>query len=233
MADSRSDRVNHICAARIRVLLAIYPSYPSRSQVQNCAALQKLPLEWEMYHQQKAISGLERGHSSKRRGWFRPPEFQSLEQGAIIQNTLGYLGKERFSMGPMGPPGLYEVRLLLGAKECQAHMAKVGLACGYHPQAFLYPLASQIWANVKSWLGISRNMQSLKAAVKWIIKEARGTGFPAKIKRIGLARTVYYIWEARNIRIFEGKIDQPKAISRRIQIQSYRILYSLFPEHSP
>ncbi|GFS45753.1 sigma factor A [Actinidia rufa] len=30
---------------------------------------------------------------------------------------------------------------------------------------------------------------------------------PAKIKRIGLACPVYYIWEARNIRIFEGKID--------------------------
>ena len=94
-------------------------------------------------------------------------------------------------------------------------------------------IGSQIWANVKSWLGITRAMQSLKAAVKWMIKEARGTGFPAKIKRIGLACTVYYIWEARNKRIFEGKIEQPEAISRRIQIQSYRILYSLFPEYCP
>ena len=94
-------------------------------------------------------------------------------------------------------------------------------------------IGNQIWANVKRWLGISRAMQTLKAAVKWMIKEARGTGFPAKIKRIGLACTVYYIWEARNKRLFEDKIEQPEAISRRIQIQSYKILYSLFPDLSP
>ena len=76
-------------------------------------------------------------------------------------------------------------------------------------------------------------MQTLKVAVKWMIKEARGTGFLAKIKRIGLACIVYYIWEVRNKRLFEDKIEQPEAISRRIQIQSYKILYSLFPDLSP
>ena len=76
-------------------------------------------------------------------------------------------------------------------------------------------------------------MQTLKAAVKWMIKEARGTGFPAKIKRIGLACTVYYIWKTQNKRLFEDKIEQPEAIARRIQIQSYRILYSLFPDTVP
>ncbi|GFS32294.1 hypothetical protein Acr_00g0021820 [Actinidia rufa] len=94
-------------------------------------------------------------------------------------------------------------------------------------------IGNQIWATVKSWLRISRTMQTLKAAVKWMIKEARGTGFPAKIKRIGLACTVYYIWEARKKRLFEDKIEQPEAISRRIQIQTYKILYSLFPDLSP
>ncbi|GFZ16285.1 hypothetical protein Acr_25g0006940 [Actinidia rufa] len=93
-------------------------------------------------------------------------------------------------------------------------------------------IGNQIGANVKSWLGISRAIHTLKAAVKWMIKEARGTGFPAKIKRIALACTVYYIWEARNKSLFEGKIVQPEAISRRIQIQTYGIVYSLFPDYS-
>ncbi|GFS37427.1 phytochrome and flowering time regulatory protein [Actinidia rufa] len=79
---------------------------------------------------------------------------------------------------------------------------------------FQCTFGKQIWANIKSWLGISRAMQSLKATVKWLIKEARGTGFPAKIKRIGIACMVYSIWEARNKRIFEGKVEQPDAISR-------------------
>ncbi|GFS40281.1 hypothetical protein Acr_00g0067560 [Actinidia rufa] len=45
---------------------------------------------------------------------------------------------------------------------------------------FQCTFGKQIWANIKSWLGISRAMQSLKATVKWLIKEACGTGFPAK-----------------------------------------------------
>ncbi|GFZ12259.1 hypothetical protein Acr_23g0006440 [Actinidia rufa] len=60
-------------------------------------------------------------------------------------------------------------------------------------------------------------------------QEARGTGAQAKAKRIGLACTVYYLWEARNERIFEGKIKHPRAIIRCIQIQAYRVLYNIFP----
>ena len=67
---------------------------------------------------------------------------------------------------------------------------------------FHYRIGSQIWAKIKSWLGITRAMQTLKAVIKWMTKEARGTGFPAKIKRISLTCTVYHIWGARNKRIF-------------------------------
>ena len=91
-------------------------------------------------------------------------------------------------------------------------------------------IGSQVWAKTRDWLGITRAMQTIKAAVKWMIKEARGTGIRAKIKRISLASTVYHIWEARNQRIFEGKIKHPDAIVRRIQIHVYRCIYSLFPD---
>ena len=91
-------------------------------------------------------------------------------------------------------------------------------------------MGSQVWLYIKQWLGISRSMGTLKAAVKWIFKEARGTGIQAKAKRIGLACTVYYIWEARNERIFEDIIKDPKDIIRRIQIQVYRVLYNLYPD---
>ncbi|GFZ10864.1 hypothetical protein Acr_22g0002620 [Actinidia rufa] len=43
-------------------------------------------------------------------------------------------------------------------------------------------------------------MSTLKAATKWIIKEAKGMGIQAR----AIACTIYYIWEARNERIFEG-----------------------------
>ncbi|XP_057460090.1 uncharacterized protein LOC130750511 [Actinidia eriantha] len=66
-------------------------------------------------------------------------------------------------------------------------------------------VGKQVWLQIKYWLGITRAMNTLKAAVKWIIKEARGTGVQAKAKQIGFACTVYYLWEARNERIFEGR----------------------------
>ena len=56
--------------------------------------------------------------------------------------------------------------------------------------------------HIKQWLGISRAISTLEAAIKWIFNEARGTEIQAKAKRIGLACTVYYIWETRNERIF-------------------------------
>ena len=57
-------------------------------------------------------------------------------------------------------------------------------------------------------------------------------GIQARAKMIGFACTIYYIWEARNERIFEGIIKQPKDIIRRIQIQVYRVIYNLYPNIS-
>ena len=94
-------------------------------------------------------------------------------------------------------------------------------------------VGNQVWTHIKSWLGITRAMQTIKASVKWMIKEARGTGLQAKVKRISLACTVYHLWEARNQKIFEGKSNQPEAIVRRIQIQVYRSIYCLFPDMGP
>ena len=50
--------------------------------------------------------------------------------------------------------------------------------------------------------GHNANYETLKAAVKCMIEEARGTCFPSNIKRISLACMVYHIWGARNKRIF-------------------------------
>ncbi|XP_057493231.1 uncharacterized protein LOC130778743 [Actinidia eriantha] len=88
-------------------------------------------------------------------------------------------------------------------------------------------VGGQIWAQIKAWLGITRAMQTIKASVKWLIKEARGTGLQAKTKKISLARTVYHLWEARNQRIFEGTIKSSEALIRGIQIQVHRCINSL------
>ncbi|GFZ07066.1 hypothetical protein Acr_19g0000030 [Actinidia rufa] len=94
---------------------------------------------------------------------------------------------------------------------------------------FQCPVANQVWVEIKSWLGFSRALTTLKAAAKWIIKEARGTGVQAVAKKVGFACTVYYIWATRNARMFEGKIVHPTGIIRDIKIQVYRVLHASFP----
>ncbi|GFY85411.1 hypothetical protein Acr_04g0001490 [Actinidia rufa] len=82
-----------------------------------------------------------------------------------------------------------------------------------------YDFAQQVWNSIKGWLGFRRTLTTLKAAVKWTIKKARGTRIQAKAKRLGLACTTYYLWEARNLRIFKGKVQAPEAVIRNIQEQ--------------
>ncbi|GFZ00972.1 hypothetical protein Acr_14g0006070 [Actinidia rufa] len=91
-------------------------------------------------------------------------------------------------------------------------------------------VGKQVWSQIKNWIGFLRAMTTLKIVVKWMIKEATGTRIQSKAKKIGLACTVYFLWEARNERIFEGKIKHRKTIIRCIQVQVYRIIYNLFPD---
>ena len=68
----------------------------------------------------------------------------------------------------------------------------------------------QVWSKIKRWLDFHRSLTTHKATVKWVIKEAEGTGIQAKMKKLALASTTYFLWEASNLRIFEGKIQSPE-----------------------
>ncbi|GFY97543.1 hypothetical protein Acr_12g0000840 [Actinidia rufa] len=103
------------------------------------------------------------------------------------------------------------------------HDTSCGL-CGFscESQNHLYfqcPIVRQIWSEIKVWLGFTRELNTLKAAVKWTIKKARGTGVQAIAKRIGIACSIYSIWKHRNARIFERKITHPSGIIRDIKMQ--------------
>ncbi|GFY92706.1 pyruvate decarboxylase-2 [Actinidia rufa] len=69
---------------------------------------------------------------------------------------------------------------------------------------FQCSVVNQVWTEIKNWLGFSWALTTLKAAAKWIIKEARGTGVQAIAKKVGFACTIYCIWVTRNARKFEG-----------------------------
>ena len=94
---------------------------------------------------------------------------------------------------------------------------------------FRYHFVRQVWSKIKSRLGLHRSLITLKVVVKWVIKEARGTGIQAKAKNLGLTSTTYSLWETRNLRIFQGNVHSLEAVIRKIQISVYGVLNYLHP----
>ncbi|KAK6140954.1 hypothetical protein DH2020_025301 [Rehmannia glutinosa] len=90
-------------------------------------------------------------------------------------------------------------------------------------------MTKQVWLQIKKWLCITRAMSTIKSALKYIKKEARGTSWQSRAKRSAVACTVYHIWTARNRRLFEGTIVTSDGIIREIKTQVYKIMFSLYP----
>ena len=70
------------------------------------------------------------------------------------------------------------------------------ILCGYPEETndhlfFQCGITRQVWTDTKTWMGFTRDLNTIKAAVKWTIKEARGTGVKAIGKRMGIACIVY------------------------------------------
>lgn len=74
-------------------------------------------------------------------------------------------------------------------------------------------------------------MNTLKGALKWLKKEARGRSWKSKAKRVGLAATVYYIWRARNEKIFEETMRSQDELIHLIKIHVYKVLSHRFSLH--
>jgi len=94
---------------------------------------------------------------------------------------------------------------------------------------FQCTVTSRIWGQIKAWMGMHRSMSTLASSFKWLKKEARGSSWLCKAKRVAFACTVYYIWAARNRQIFEGQRPLVDSIISRVKAQVYRIIFSMYP----
>ncbi|XP_022868613.1 uncharacterized protein LOC111388162 [Olea europaea var. sylvestris] len=79
---------------------------------------------------------------------------------------------------------------------------------------FYYPFSSSVWGKIRRWLAITCTMSNLSSAVKWMRKEARGMTWQSKVKKIALATSVYYIWMARNKKIFKDLEPHVDCVAR-------------------
>ncbi|KAI3463758.1 hypothetical protein Pfo_020421 [Paulownia fortunei] len=75
--------------------------------------------------------------------------------------------------------------------------------------------SSNVWNQVRNWLNIKRLMSTLCSALKYLKKEARGTTWHNKVKKVGLATT--------------GLKPHPASIIRQIKTQVYKLMFSLYP----
>ncbi|PWA53757.1 RNA-directed DNA polymerase, eukaryota, Reverse transcriptase zinc-binding domain protein [Artemisia annua] len=64
--------------------------------------------------------------------------------------------------------------------------------------------ANQFWNKVKDKLGIQCDGMEWNEIVNWCAELCNGNTIVSVVRRIGLAASVYYIWQERNRRLFKG-----------------------------
>ncbi|XP_057982017.1 uncharacterized protein LOC131167269 [Malania oleifera] len=111
---------------------------------------------------------------------------------------------------------------VLCGKECET-MDHIFFKCDF---------TSYVWNNLRRWMGIRRDMSTLKAALKWLHKEAKGNGMHSVGKKICLATTVYFIWHFRNKRRFDGMSISANDMIQVIQRHTYRTVFDRYGLHA-
>ena len=81
----------------------------------------------------------------------------------------------------------------------------------------------RMWAKIKSWLRIGRNMLTLNNVIRGL--HSQRNNIKARMRRVSLGITVYLIWEERNKRVFDGKNRGVDTVFRRFQILFYIVFH--------
>ena len=91
------------------------------------------------------------------------------------------------------------------------------------------PFTSEIWKQIRGWLGIDRSMSTIHSALKWFKKDHRGNSWQNTAKKSAFACTVYQIWNARNRRIFENEPALADAIICKVKMHVYKAIFAKYP----
>lgn len=64
--------------------------------------------------------------------------------------------------------------------------------------------SSQVWLNICHWIGIQPSCLNWDKQILWITHKLKGKTCVAKMRRVVLTATIYHIWRARNLCIFQN-----------------------------
>ncbi|XP_012854366.1 PREDICTED: uncharacterized protein LOC105973865 [Erythranthe guttata] len=95
---------------------------------------------------------------------------------------------------------------------------------------FRCSISRDVWDRIRVWLGISQRPTTLRAALKWLVKDVKGKSYRSKARRCALASVVYHIWAARNRMKFDMTETTATAITRRIKTHVYSAMFMQHPE---
>ena len=75
--------------------------------------------------------------------------------------------------------------------------------------------------------GLPQVTGSLKSVARWLGKNAREKSCKARARIFCFSATVYFIWHARNARLFDGKVIADTMLAQMIIAHVYILLHSL------
>ncbi|XP_019235449.1 PREDICTED: uncharacterized protein LOC109215792 [Nicotiana attenuata] len=81
---------------------------------------------------------------------------------------------------------------------------------------FECPYANALWSKLLVWQGIKRSVYGWDEELRWVEKWTKRKNTAAELYKMALAATVYYVWQERNVRIFQAKARGWEIISKPI-----------------
>ncbi|XP_020249107.1 uncharacterized protein LOC109826488 [Asparagus officinalis] len=133
----------------------------------------------------------------------------------------------------------FHSRLLTQERLCRFRILSTNccVLCSRHPENcnhlfFDCQYSAEVWNNVMDWLGYTWRTCTWDQLCRWYSSCLKGKGFKNDLKRMALSVTVYFIWQERNIRIFQGIARTSDTLFHAIKLSIFtRILNDDFPAH--
>ncbi|XP_020270915.1 uncharacterized protein LOC109846100 [Asparagus officinalis] len=101
-----------------------------------------------------------------------------------------------------------------------------------HHLFFECQYSSTVWNMVMVWMNFSWKSCIWDSIIHWFSLRLNKRGFVENLKRLAFGITVYFIWQERNLRIFQGKSMQPDMLFKAIKISFFsKIMNEKYPAH--
>ncbi|XP_050232994.1 uncharacterized protein LOC126681497 [Mercurialis annua] len=82
---------------------------------------------------------------------------------------------------------------------------------------FNYEFATCIWRSVLKACHCSIEIRSWRSVISWFSRRAAGKNNMAEVRRLALSAIVYYIWTARNKKVFAKETQTAEMVMRKIK----------------